>query len=296
MIRLTILLALLCLVNPVGSNSSPQGKATNKSQTQADRSEGEASPPPLVFQNQTDAAYPGRDASCKQHGNRQGWKWGLTEAEFVMALLTGIYVCLTGVYVFVSWRTFGILKRQALSMRRQTTQMRKAAIYARRSAREAKRSADNDEQAVRLTQRADVLLRDFEIRQDGADNPIGRNTQFILNIENFGPTRANDVKFDFGISAAEQAPTETSQHIVTPVIPIAMGAHDVRPYTFAPLSHMFKGEVINAIRDGAVTVRISGTISYSDVFGKRYRVTCGGEYSPKLTTIVAYETKIEESE
>jgi hypothetical protein len=79
------------------------------------------------------------------------------------------------------------------------------ALFAVKQAKAAKRSADNDERTARVTQRADILLKDFEVR-GSAERFIGRDTQFIVHFENFGPTRANNLTFDFSLKVGGGTP------------------------------------------------------------------------------------------
>jgi hypothetical protein len=101
-------------------------------------------------------------------------------------IFTGALVIIGAMGVLYAVKTLRAIQRQALSMRRQTTHLRRSAIYARRSAIEAKRSADQNELATRLTQRADVLLKDFEVRPDSTERLMGRDTQIIMHFVNFG--------------------------------------------------------------------------------------------------------------
>jgi hypothetical protein len=171
--------------------------------------------------------------------------------------------------------------------------MRRAAIYARRSAVAAKRSADHDERTVRLTQRADVLLKDVEIRTHTEAKPIGRDTQFILNFQNFGPTRANTVIFDFGMKVdGNKVTVPKSPYAKPPLVPIAIGAGESgKNVTFNRLCEMFSDEVIEKIANGEAPLTVSGKITYQDVFGESHTVVCGGRYVAKLLTFVADETK-----
>jgi hypothetical protein len=169
------------------------------------------------------------------------------------------------------------------------------AIYAAVQAYAAKRSADNEERTVRLTQRADVLLQDFEVHVDSTGKIIGRDTQFTLHIKNCGPTRASDVVFDFGISASGfKKLIAGSTYQKPPRVSIILGAGDSKTVTFDRLCVLFDGETIEKIADGRSVLSMSGKIKYTDVFGASYVVSCGGKYSASLQTIVADETKIEE--
>jgi len=166
------------------------------------------------------------------------------------------------------------------------------AIYAAVQAKAAKRSADNEERTVRLTQRADVLLKDFEMRPNSREKPIGRDTQFIVHFQNFGPTRASDVVFDFGMQVqGNKIPIGGGRpYVKPPLVPIVLGAGDDKNVTFNKLCDFFNDETIDRVADGRSLLSISGQIQYTDVFGVSYTVTCGGKFEAKLQTIVAYET------
>ncbi len=169
------------------------------------------------------------------------------------------------------------------------------AIFAVKQAQAAKRSADNDERTARVTQRADVLLQDFEVHVDSTGKTVGRDTQFVLHIKNCGPSRASDVFFDFGMKVPGIKSQVAGRNYVTPPrVSIILGAGESQPYSFHRLCTMFDDPTIQKIADGRLGLSISGTIKYADVFGVSYTVTCGGQYSASLQTIVADETKIEE--
>lgn len=170
------------------------------------------------------------------------------------------------------------------------------AVYAAVQARIAKQSSDNEEKTVRLTQRADVLLEDFEVRPDSEQRMIGRDTQIILRFKNFGKTRADEVIFDFGMKVAGNTvpvPKTKNPYVRPPLVSIVLGPGEGgKNVTFNRFCEMFSDDVIDKVADGNLPLSVSGKITYRDVFGGRYTVECGAQFKPNLMAFVANETRI----
>lgn len=143
----------------------------------------------------------------------------------------------------------------------------------------AKKSADNDEQTVRLTQRADVLLKEIEIK-DGAS--LGRDTRIILHVQNYGPTRADEVKFDFRLHISGVDKTGPP-----PLVPIVLGAGASQPFTFPTLGEITNQAGIGEIASGQATLKIGGRITYSDVFGATHLAEYRATLNPAALSFVA---------
>src|ERR1700741_4549807 len=102
-----------------------------------------------------------------------GW---LTHGEWVISILTSIYVLLTGVYVCFSHRMLKAIEKQAASGDEQLEIAKKAADAAKQSAVAAQASA----QFLRNAERAYV---DVELAQVG-------NTGYLVNVVNLGRSLA----------------------------------------------------------------------------------------------------------
>lgn len=172
---------------------------------------------------------------------------------------------------------------------------RDAVKAAQDGATAAQTSAINDERAVRLTQRADVLISEFELRKDSSGKIIGRDTQFIIHFKNFGPTRASEVTTAFSAEIPEAKNTSGSRTIHNPpTAPIVYGAGDAKNVTFNRLCEMYDDKIIDKIADGSFSVHLFGAIKFRDVFGTRHTVRCGATWTSTLYTFVADITEIEE--
>jgi hypothetical protein len=156
------------------------------------------------------------------------------------------------------------------------------ALYATKQASAAKRSADNDEVARRLTQRADVLLALIEL-QDGES--FSRATRVVLHLKNYGPTRADEVVFDFRISIGGVEKTGSPKKV-----PIVLGGGDDQPFIFRTLGEITTNEIIDQIVKGTTILRIFGKITYKDVFGVPHVTECGSTFNASAWAFSAEET------
>lgn len=187
------------------------------------------------------------------------------------------------------------MKLQVVEMQKQTGHLEGSVSAAKTSAVAAQTSAANDERAVRLTQRADVLIEDFEVRKHSSQSIIGRDTQFVIHFKNFGPTRASEVSTDFSAEIPEaKKMVATNPVLKPPITPIVYGAGDKKNVTFNRLCECYDDKTIDKIIDGSFSVHLFGTIKYRDVFGANHTVRCGATWTSTLYTFVADVTEIEE--
>jgi len=140
----------------------------------------------------------------------------------------------------------------------------------------AYRAFTHQRDAVRLTQRADVLVASI-----GFDpKPVGRNVNgvvvygmptngsIVASFKNYGPTRASDVKWDLVPIVDGVEATKSTEPPETALIVIAAG-DDIRPRT-GPISAYYDPPVLNEISTGHTRMKVKATISYTDVFGKHH--------------------------
>jgi hypothetical protein len=193
--------------------------------------------------------------------------------------------------VTIYCRQAKIMTLQAREMKRQRGYMRLTLKAINEQARlmegqlkEMKRSADNDDRAVRLTQRADVLLELIELR--GTPPDIDRETQVIVHIKNFGPTRANGLVLNFSLFIPGILNT-----IPPTLIPVVLGAGDSKLVMFQSLGDMgVKDDVLYKIANGTLPFYVAGKITYTDVFGHSRVVECKATFNPKTFGFNAEET------
>lgn len=176
-----------------------------------------------------------------------------------------VAIAITGFLQFI------VLGGQLLLFFRQTTLMENSLGEARRAADAAQDSADEARDTARLTQCADVLIELIEM--ENAQPSFSPSTRFILQFKNFGPTRANNVRFDFTLSIG------TLGDLQVPVSPVVLGANGTAPLVFKTFKELMIVPNIPDIEAGKIPMHFRGTISYEDVFGKNHAVDCTGEYN-----------------
>jgi hypothetical protein len=139
------------------------------------------------------------------------------------------------------------------------------------------RAFRSEREAVRLTQRADVLLDSIDVRPANDPPSIWPNTEVQLHFRNYGPTRANDVRFSIDLTIAGAMKKEASQN--GPLLPpIVIAANENSPASFPLLGQMFEAEDIKRASRGDAEMRFTATATYVDVFGKRHRSHYTGIY------------------
>jgi len=284
----TSLLVLSAFIT--AQQAAPRVSPSNRNQqhSQADDKNVSSMPaqaPPICAPSETNIQV--KAPSPEQKASRWvDWFWPPEWANWALVIVAIWTACIA----------VGTLKQIALETKHSGDLAGAAKDIARtalESATAATRSANHAERATKLTQRADVLLKDFDVRVHSDNEVIGQNTQFFVNIRNFGPTRANDVRFDFGMTVSgNRNPVRNSPYIEPPKVTIVMGSGDEKNVAFNKLGDVFSSEIITKIADGSSELRIIGRITYKDVFGESHSVECGGRYSALLGTIVADETKI----
>ena len=137
-------------------------------------------------------------------------------------------------------------------MERQT----KAAEIA---ANAAKKGADTTEEALRLTQRADILLDQAQLNIGDAQS--GAGAIVILVFKNFGYTRAINVVFHTGLltPVAKKG---------SPVIgPVTLGPNDTQRIAFERFGNWMNEDTAAQIFGGKVLLQFFAEVTYEDLFG-----------------------------
>lgn len=148
------------------------------------------------------------------------------------------------------------------------------AVYAAIQARAAKQSAINEERAVRLTERADVLVEGVSIVRP-ENNPFFADGRVKLKFRNFGRTRANNVKASISISVPDAVPISPAP---LPLMVLAAGGSVTVPFDY--FEKWLTKETMQTIIDGRAQLRFDATITYTDVFGFPHTTECGGVWIP----------------
>lgn len=148
------------------------------------------------------------------------------------------------------------------------------AVYAAIQARAARQSANNEERAVRLTERADVLVEGVSIVRP-QNNPFFADGRVKLKFRNFGRTRANNVKASISVSVPDAVPVSPAP---LPLMALAAGSSVNVPFDY--FGKWLTKETMQAIIDGDAQLRFDATITYTDVFGLPHTTECGGAWIP----------------
>src|SRR5438309_2687236 len=142
---------------------------------------------------------------------------------------------LTAAYVFVSFLSFRAIKRQADIAGRQAKSAEVAACA-------AKKSAEVAEHALKISQRADVLLNRVSLLNPFDATGIVPKTTVKMEFKNCGKTRAEKVVFHVKLTTPDLNDAE-----IPAIEPITMGAGETQVVGFPYFGQCFT-------RDTAVKV------------------------------------------
>ena len=193
-----------------------------------------------------------------------------------------LYVLVTVIAMAVNAAIlYAIVRQNKINWRQLRTNVR-AARAVRASVRVARENAAFSENAVKLSRRADVLLQAATFSKSSVGN-ITADSHIILEFRNFGSTRAENVVFDLAIIVPDLPNVEKCTPLKDDAaanLPLIMGAGDIHPVTFKPLS-LWLSSVHNLASDvltGKWKMRFQGTVTYTDVFGDKHTTYCSGMY------------------
>lgn len=175
--------------------------------------------------------------------------------DHVTWVFTLFLVIVGSVAMWVALTTLRTIKRQT-----------KAAETA---ANAAKKSADTGEMALRLSERADVMLDSAGVST--GQQKITPESRVLLQFKNYGRTRANNVRFNFSVTIPDLPDSES-----LPLPPIPIGARDTQQIFFRMFREWVTKDTFLSILNGKTKVRFSGTLAYDDVFGQSHTVKCSG--------------------
>jgi hypothetical protein len=134
----------------------------------------------------------------------------------------------------------------------------------------AKQNAKTAELALRLSERADVLLDGAGFTPDGE---ITGESAVCLIFKNFGRTRAANVAFATRLiipNTPDVQPPESS--------PMVVGAGNTQPALFHKFSSWLTKETFRGIMDGSVSLEFRSQVRYTDVFDIPHTTSCGGRF------------------
>jgi len=169
----------------------------------------------------------------------------------------------TGIYF--AWRTLRGLEIQTSALK--TT------------AEAAKKSADVAEQALRISERADVLLNTAMFHHGNVLNGVDAFVE--IEFKNFGPTRARNVQLSLNL-VIEEVPSTDSTHIP----PITLGAGDTRRINSDFFVKFLTEQTSSSIFQGKLPLRFEAHASYEDVFGQKHTTHSTGLWIPAKGTFL----------
>jgi hypothetical protein len=133
------------------------------------------------------------------------------------------------------------------------------------------RAFTHQRDAVRLTQRADVLLDGIGISTH--PQALGPLSEIAVVFKNYGTTRASAVRLDVWLNFADiQGTPEQDGPIVV------IGPGETQRKRFEALHLSMDQKTADGIVSGEIPLTLIGSATYCDVFGKRHRTLCEGRY------------------
>lgn len=136
----------------------------------------------------------------------------------------------------------------------------------------------SDRNAVRLTQRADMLMDQIGIHPRPNPCYLTSDTTFSIAFKNFGPTRASNIECEtmrFYILGAKEKDVPGKE---PPIPPTNTGPGDQYVLTFPKLGIRYDDDSIQEASKGNAPLLFEGAIRYKDVFGKSHLTRCRGRY------------------
>ena len=147
----------------------------------------------------------------------------------------------------------------------------------------ATKAANTAELALKISERADVLLESAGLSTGQTIDPESR---VLLRFKNYGRTRANNATFRINvvIPGLPDLPPNA-----LPPIPIAAG--ETQLVTFLPFRKRFTEATFSEILSGHTIVSFRGIVSYDDVFGDPHRTQSSGTLNHRTCTFMVDENR-----
>lgn len=142
--------------------------------------------------------------------------------------------------------------------------MRKNVEIVTKIADSAKKNAEVTEMALKLSERADVLLSGVTL--DHGDDPGGKSTRVVAQYKNFGRTRAKDVKLTLNL-IIEGVPATDSSRIPR----ISLGAGDTQSVSSQRFVEFLTETTANDVLLGKLPLRFETEAVYMDVFDNAHK-------------------------
>jgi hypothetical protein len=157
--------------------------------------------------------------------------------------------------------------------------MQRQAAATETAANAAKKSAEVAEMALKLGERADVLLNAVALTMDptvlSTNSAINIYSRVNMEFKNFGRTRAQNVRCLIGLIIPGVPET------VPPREPFILGPGATQLLTFEQFSATMTQKTYQDIAGGVIDLKFAGTVTYEDIFGESHSITCRGLLDPK---------------
>jgi hypothetical protein len=278
-IALTVLLAVMQAGPPIPRKAAdnPTQAAANVKQKSASSQGPSVSAPSSV---KTDSYRPTKTNSSEQHSEDAGNDIGISKlptvslnpsrrdaADWGYWFFSLLLVVVGFLQIWLLYGTLRAIQRQADSMKDQTTHLRRSVIFARKSSNAAKKSADDAyssavfaEKTTKLVQRADILLFTAEVETTPPGN-WNAHTRPILVFRNFGQSRGRDVRIQTKIFTDSRSVDQNFSEPAT-----VLGSEQDRTVKFPTFVELMHPNIATEINGGQTVLKISGSVSYVDVF------------------------------
>jgi hypothetical protein len=267
-----LLLALACQsaqsqpspTPPKGGQVEQQKYPANQGQIQSD--DGVSKRGSIIINNQvsatpSDRTEKGNSQKAQQESSLQGISDGL------LALFTALLV----VVAVLQWLT---MRGHARELTAVAEHLRDGLQQTKKAAEAAIKTANLTEEALHLTQSADIHLELV------AFNPPGRltiDTVLVLCFRNLGKTRAKRLTHDLRIGIVGgniiSKPDDNIAIVVGPGQPMQI--------VFDSLRKGINDTLFGKVMKSELSLRIKGELRYLDIFDKPHRLSCEATYNPE---------------
>jgi hypothetical protein len=187
----------------------------------------------------------------------------------------------TGWLVAVGFLQFVVLAVQAVLFFQQRNIMEQHEEWMQKHdanltniAQAAKKNSEIAEMAVKLSERADVLVQSAAL--DPGQTISGGDSRVVIRYKNFGNTRATNSALSMNL-LIEGVPATNSGRIP----PITMGAGDEQTISSERFIAFLNLETAKKVLSGQTALRFETQALYQDVFGGAHRTFCAGTFDAR---------------
>jgi len=166
--------------------------------------------------------------------------------------------------------------------------MQKQALASETAANAAKKSAEVAEMALKLAERADVLLNAVSLTVDptvvSTDGPINPHSRVSLELKNFGRTRAQNVACRIGLVIPGVPESVPPREL------FILGPGAAQLVLFQTFKETLTKKTYEDIASGGIDLKIAGTVTYEDIFGESHTIACKGVLDPRTGHFIMGDT------